>query len=139
MVQLTTRERLRRQKLVRRRVLAAVTAALVALVGLVYLTFVRLPKTYDLAATRGCLSRSAAVRDIPLGEGFWLVPGFTVRFRGDGPNDELGLYFAPSIDEAQSAETPDSERMQRRRNVLSEWVASAPWDRRVIRCLQERK
>jgi hypothetical protein len=96
------------------------------------------PKNYDLAVSRACLRKSATVSEIPRGEGIFVFPGFWVRFPGEPEEKELGLYFASSTDEAKSAETPDSERLQRRRNVLADREASAPWDKRVSRCLRVR-
>jgi hypothetical protein len=47
------------------------------------------------------------------------------------------LYFAPSTSKARSNETPDSDRMLRRRNVLSDRIADfAHWDRRILRCFR---
>jgi len=96
------------------------------------------PENYDLAATRACLKGSARIIPIPRGDGIWVFPGFRARFPGGGIKNEVALYFASSTDEAKSAQVPDSDRMQRRRNVLTEWVASASWDERVVRCLRER-
>jgi hypothetical protein len=97
------------------------------------------PPNYDLAASRTCFEKHATVKAIPKGAGLWNFPGLRVRFPGETRQSETRLYFASSTDEAKSAEVPDSERMQRRRNVLSEWSAYSAWDPRVTRCLRERR
>jgi hypothetical protein len=92
-------------------------------------------KTYALAATRACLSKTAKIEDVPPGQGQWSFPGFYVDFAGDSFDDPPALYFAPTVGEAKSKDTPDSDRMQRRRNVLVTVPAYLPWDRRIVRCL----
>lgn len=70
-------------------------------------------KIYDLAATRACLSKTAKIEDVPLGQGQWSFPGFYVGFPGDNFEDSpaLALYFAPTVGQAKSKDTPDSDRM----------------------------
>jgi hypothetical protein len=137
-----TRERLRRQRRARRRAAAGVFIVLGAAVAVAaavrYLELRAMPEPYDLAASRRCLSKTAVVRRLRVG-GDWVFPGLAVRFRDDGPEEVLNLSFAPNVEAAKAAEVLDSERLQRRRNVVNfEFVADAPWDPRVVRCLRER-
>jgi hypothetical protein len=134
----TTRGRLQRQRMVRRRRILVAAITVLALAGAAYWAFGRTPDSYDLAASRACLTRTAVVREVPRRERlFPAYPGLSIRFRSEPPT-HVAIYFAPNNDEAASASLSGSERLQRRRNVLGEYLADAPWDRRVLGCLRER-
>lgn len=136
---MTTRRQVRARRRARARVLVIALAVLVVSFAAMAVVRARAnPENYNLAATRACLNESARISPIPRGGGIWVFPGFRAQFPGGGIKNDTALYFASSTDEAKSAEVPDSERMQRRRNVLTERVASASWDERVVRCLRER-
>jgi hypothetical protein len=113
-------------------------AAVVAAAGARYLELRAMPEPYDFSASKGCLSRAARVQAHQPND-VWIFPTLVVRFDGEATADEWALSFAPSVEDAKAAERPDSERLLRRRNVLvSDRVADAPWDGRVLRCLRER-
>jgi hypothetical protein len=140
------RQRLARRRLRRRRSwLVTAAAAGIALVGgfaIAQLGDQGEPARYALSPTRACLSRAADVQKVPVGRGTLTYPGIEVRFAG--PSAETGgdlhvwdLYFAPSVAAARASETPDSERLLRRRNVIANRVSGAGWDGRILRCFRE--
>lgn len=133
------RQELARRRLRRRRrwQLTAAVAGLAVVLGGLAMARRSEPPDYALAPTRACLSAVATVREVPEGSGRWTYPAISFRFPDAAPDDGWELYFAPSVAAARASETPDSERLLRRRNVLAGRVAEAAWDERILGCLRE--
>ena len=136
-----------RQDLARRRLRRRRSWQLVAAVAGVAVLVVAFPlarradrsetSAYDLAATRACLAAIATVQHVRTESGIWTYPAIAVRFPDAAAHRSWELYFAPSAAAARDSETPDSERLMRRRNVLADRPAEVEWDERILRCLRE--